>query len=137
MIRRDHTKRPAGEQLEDEEGGRRGRSRGHSIYGVDSNDASSDRALHATTATTIITLRGELWPTTVETIEMDATEAGPVITAPSPALFLASHRQPQLDNPTLNRLRSEGPPSYNPSAPEQSLSQLPPEYNALSGPASA
>lgn len=167
----------------------------HSIYSVDSNDASSDRPLlatTATTATTIIALRGEPLPANGETIEMDATEAGPVITEPSPALFLANHRQPQLVRapssgsvassaltgnvsgesstssstpsslslvhshpttpstavvsqlgrfrrtiPTLNRLRSEGPPPYIPPAPEQSLSQLPPEYNALSGPTSA
>ncbi|KAG0017464.1 hypothetical protein BGZ81_010732 [Podila clonocystis] len=221
MIRRDRTKRRVGEQLEDEEGGRHGHSRGHtstyrpetdevsppqyravdpdattiifpnrarhSIYSVDSNDASSDRPLLATIATTVITLRSEPLPATGETIEMDTTVTGPVITAPLPALSLANHRQPglvytpspgsgassatgnvsrasstssstpssssspqnsrptspstevvsQLDRfhrtvPTLNRLRSEGPPPYIPPAPEQSLPQLPPEYNAVS-----
>lgn len=166
----------------------------HSIYSVDSNDTSSGRPPLATTATTIITLRSEPLPATGETIEMDISEAGPVINAPSPVLSLANHRQPhfirvlspvsvasstptrnvsgapstsastpsssssppahsrptspsteavsQLDRfrrtiPSLNRLRSEGPPPYIPPAPEQSMPQLPPEYNAVSSPTTA
>ncbi|KAF9583415.1 hypothetical protein BGW38_009520 [Lunasporangiospora selenospora] len=38
------------------------------------------------------------------------------------------HRSPGMMHPVLYRLRSQGPPPYAPLAPEQTASQLPPEY---------
>ncbi|KAF8951985.1 hypothetical protein BGZ52_008674 [Haplosporangium bisporale] len=61
---------------------------------------------------------------------LSSSSSSSVPSPSSPSVEVVS----QLDRfrnsiPTLNRLRSEGPPPYIPPAPEQSLPQLPPDYH--------